>query len=704
MAGRVPRFRHLCVAAVRALRITFLGILGCDAAGPPSMPLAEPTSALRPPHLRGHVPEDARVTDYVIEASLEPEHHRITGHATITWHNRTKRTVSVLPFHLYMNAFRAEDSAWMKTARGQHRGHTLDRSVGWGYIDVQSVSLRQDPPVPLHFEEAADPSVMRVELPGSIGPDESITLDMTFVTQLPKVFARTGYHDDFHMVGQWYPKLAVLDPADGWNAHVFTLYDEFYADFGNYDVKLDVPDDTVVGASGILVDEHASDGRKRVHYRAEMVHDFAWAADPNFVRHVGEYQGIRILQLLRPEHAPHAPTHLSAQIDALRTMEARFGPYPWSTITIVHPPSGAEAAGGMEYPTLYTTSEIVTIPEWIRQYVFDERFSGQFTTIHEFGHQYFQGLLASNEHAQPWLDEGMNTFSNLLVYFDAYGHDPWLVRIAGHEFHVSDMLRASFRKAVTFEAVDQAASEFEPSTGGYWLVYQKTAAIMTTLRNLVGYEGFDRALHSYADKYRFRHPRGEDLEAELRATLGDRVVLAGASEHTGVALDVQEFLHQALRESSEMDFRIHNVWNRRLPIRAGWHRDESGTLVMAELDETDTHSLELLPDAAVEGTVVVHRSGEFVVPVELLVEFVDGSRELLVWDARERTHTFSFEGRRVRFATLDPSDKLQLEARRWDNTAYARDVSWPKHVSDVPNVFGNAVEAVALALFGSVGP
>ena len=88
-----------------------------------------------------------------------------------------------------------------------------------------------------------------------------------------------------------------------------------------------------------------------------MVHDFAWMADPDFVEHYGEHRGIRIRQLIQPEHAADADEHLAAQIAALDSYERRYGPYPWSTITIVHPPEGAEGAGGMEYPTLYTTND-----------------------------------------------------------------------------------------------------------------------------------------------------------------------------------------------------------------------------------------------------------------------------------------------------------------------------------------------------------
>ena len=209
---------------------------------------------------------------------------------------------------------------------------------------------------------------------GAVLSAEAVLADIE--TQLPKVVARTGYADDFHMAGQWFPKLGVLEEEAGWQAHTFTTWSEFYADFGNYDVRLDVPAEMVVGATGIRTGEVTEGERKRLTYHAEMVHDFAWTADPDFVEHWGEYDGIRIRQLMMKEALPEAEAHMDAQLWTLESMEARFGAYPWSTITIVHPPPEGSGAYGMEYPTLYTTSPRERLPGGF----IEERMSGIFTT------------------------------------------------------------------------------------------------------------------------------------------------------------------------------------------------------------------------------------------------------------------------------------------------------------------------------------
>ncbi|MEZ4454367.1 MAG: M1 family metallopeptidase, partial [Nannocystaceae bacterium] len=449
------------------------GVAACEAPPPPSRGDApEPAEALRPDEDRGSVPEEARIADYVIDARLDAETHTITGSLRLTWRNRTRTPVRTLPFHLYMNGFRSEDTAWMREARGSHRGERQEKDTkegAWGTIDlsrivalgppqpggVQGGELRPGEPVPLSWAEDADPSTMTATLPFEVGPEEAITVEIDFTTKLPKVFARTGYYKDFHMVGQWYPKIGVLDPIRGWQNHTFTYHSEFYADFGDYEVVLDVPAEMIVGATGILVgerelprgDDDEGGARKTLRYRAEMVHDFAWAAAPDFVEVRSEWRGIRIRQLLAPEYAGDADAHEAALVATLESMDHRFGPYPWSTITVIHPPDGAGGAAGMEYPTLFTSSPMLARSIWLRAFGLEERVSGLFTTIHEFGHQYFQGLLASDESREPWLDEGMNTFANALALADwgraggGWANGEGVLRLGAQEVVESDLIR-----------------------------------------------------------------------------------------------------------------------------------------------------------------------------------------------------------------------------------------------------------------------
>lgn len=684
---------------------------GCDGpAQPESKPVPEPTEPLRPVEQRGTIREEARVVDYALQARYDEELHQIDGRARITWRNRGPAAVQEMPLHLYMNGFRSSDTAWMSQARGQHRGQKLDPKDPWGYIDVAAVervggegSDGNPGRTALRFAEAEDPSLMTLWLDEPVPPGEVVELDVAFTTKLPRVFARTGFADRYVMAGQWFPKPGVLEPDGTWKAHPFTLYSEFYSDFGRYDVELDLPGDLVAGATGILVSREDEGGRQRLRYRAEMVHDFAWTAGPDLVEAWDEHEGIRIRALVPRERADQAARHVAAQKAALVSMEQRFGPYPWSTITLVDPPEGAEGAGGMEYPTFYTTSPDPAVPRPLRALGFDARI-GSFTTIHEFGHQYFQGLLASDEHAQPWLDEGLNTFSNVLVYVDWYGNDggdgPWIVKIAGQPIALLDGFRLEQSDRWTVEPVDQTAATFSPLAGGYGpATYTKTALTLHTLRRLVGPEAFDAAMREYADRFRFRHPTGRDLETTLAAGLGERVVLGHTADGHPIELSLADFFEQALRTTHELDFRVHKLVNQPMLGPLGWHRDEHGVLVGGE--PPPERPPDGWPDAQIEGVVVVLRRGEFTVPVEIEVELSDGTRERVLWDGRGRYRVLRWPGKRVRFASIDPDHRLSLEGKRYDNTRYAEGKRPPATVSTAVARVG---EAAALALGGGLGP
>lgn len=694
-----------------ALGSALAAALACDPAPAAERSAPEPAAALRPEGVRGPIPADVRVADYVLDARLDAEAHRVTGTARITWRNRTSHPTAALPIHLYMNAFRAEDTAWMLEARGSHRGERQGDEGRWGTIDLTAARLLARgaaadlpalegggaSPTPLAWREEADPSLATIDLPAPVGPGEAITLEIEFVTQLPRVFARTGYAGDFHMLGQWYPKLGVLE-EEGWKAHVFTLYSEFYADFGDYEVRLDVPEDMVVGATGILVDAAPpAEGRKRLTYRAELVHDFAWAASPDLLEYGDTWRDVRIRQLVPRALAADAPQHLEALIAALESMDRRFGPYPWSTLTVVHPPEIAGGAQGMEYPTLFTTSEVFRPPLPLRLLGLHERIAGEFTTIHEFGHQYFQGLLASDESAQPWLDEGVNSTANNLVLLDWLGEDGAIARLGNQRLGFVDFTRLGVQLASSLDPVDTPAATFRDFAGSYGAtVYRKTAALLLTLRRLVGDAPWDAAMRAYADAQRFRHPTGDDLVAAFLRELGPQVLLPGTGpEGQPVTLDLREFFHQGLRTTAAVDFEVARLGERRLSGGTGWHRDPAGQLVLTE-PEADAPDD---PAARAEATALIVRKGEFRVPVEVEAEFTDGSAARVTWDGQARYRLLSWPGKQLRRVTLDPDDRLLLEGVRLNNRKRAAGQGEGDGVS---GPLAGASEAAALVLLGGL--
>jgi hypothetical protein len=205
-----------------------------------------------------------RVVHYDIDATLDPVKHLVAGREKLTWRNRSNVAVKSVYVHLYMNAFEGTGSTFFTEKRqrdGAFRSGVDIKEGEWGHIALRSVT-QGDVKVPWTFVHpdngpALDHTVARFDLPTAVAPGASTTFDIDFHTQLPRVMARTGYFGSFHLVGQWYPKIAVLElpgergaTAPRWNAHEFHLNSEFYADFGSFDVRLTVPKEYTVGATG----------------------------------------------------------------------------------------------------------------------------------------------------------------------------------------------------------------------------------------------------------------------------------------------------------------------------------------------------------------------------------------------------------------------------------------------------------------------
>jgi len=234
------------------------------------------------------------VVEYRIEASLEAEKHVITGRERLVWRNPSGDAVPELRFHMYLNAFKNNLSTFMRESGGQLRGGGGSEPADWGYIDIDSIRVSDAAGENLKARtrfvqpdgnELADETVLAVPLSTPVPPHGEITLAIEFRSKLPRIFARTGFARDYHLVGQWFPKIGVYEPAGmrgreagGWNCHAFHANSEFYADFGDYDVTLDVPASYIVGATGKKVSENRKGARSLYRWVQQNVHDFAWTA------------------------------------------------------------------------------------------------------------------------------------------------------------------------------------------------------------------------------------------------------------------------------------------------------------------------------------------------------------------------------------------------------------------------------------------
>ncbi len=410
-----------------------------------------------------------------------------------------------------------------------------------------------------------DTTTLTVPLPHPVAPGEVLALSITFQTQFPEVFARTGYAGEFIMAGQWFPKIGVLlvdkSGAQKWHCDTFHANSEFFADFGVYDVKITLPETFVVAATGVLVAAAATPdhpGSRTLTYHAEDVHDFAFMADPWMVVSTTTAHGalgdILVRVVHRPDQAEYAPRHLEAAKRTLEMYGDLFGPYPWSIMTVIDPPpEAAESAGGMEYPTLVTTAGDVPISGlWIAEQV----------TVHEVGHNWFQGLLASNEVDEAFLDEGLNQWANGLVLDAWFGPDASEMSSPFGKIGYYAIERASVNADRTVTPITARSYDFPDFHEYGEVTYSKTTQVMKTLEGLAGHDRVLAAMKDYATRARFGHPTRADLFAAFDANLGGDFhwFLDPAFDHPGgVHLEVNGIDARETQGKWESEVEVRNL-------------------------------------------------------------------------------------------------------------------------------------------------
>ena len=631
-----------------------------------------------------------RVVSYTIDASLDAATHAVTGKEHMTWRNRSDRDVRSVYFHLYLNAFQNEGSTFLTerkvlAADGESRGLGRLGKGLWGWIRLQTV--QQDGAALkwsfVHPDGGADTdqTVVRIDLAQPVSPGGTLALDIDFISQLPRVVARTGWWGDFNLVGQWFPKIGVLElPGERgatevrWNVHEFHFNSEFFADFGLYDVHLTVPGDYTVGAVGQLQETPLQkDGKTTYHFVQGDVHDFAWVAAKGFKTLDGSYEGpgspkVAVRVIYPPEYEASAAPSLKSSIDAIGYFSRTLAPYPYKTLTVVIPPYNADEAGGMEYPTFFTSDgyQYVEPDTWTQQ-------ASDFVNIHEFGHGYFYGILASNEFEEPILDEGLNEYWDNRMLRErhedlvlATPFTKWLgitPHVTGFEYERLTAFLPYPRDPLAQNSWDRLSSL------SYATVYSRTATALHDLEERLGRPAMEKAFRLYYQRWHFRHPSVADLRAAL-------------VDSSGNAKDVDAIFDQYVYGTRVMDDSVSSIVSGEVLPQAGvtWKDGKQTEAVAADLDKqvdkqrSDWEKAHPNAKAGEAGpfpwhsTVTVVRNG-VPAPELLRVTFEDGTHQDVVWDDDRRWVRFEFiKPSKVVSAELDPDRHNYLDANRLNNS------------------------------------
>ncbi len=561
-------------------------------------------------------PLSPRIANYSMDCRFDPRQNLITATAVLEWRNTASIPAKTLQFHLYMNAFRDEKSTYM-IELGEVDAALRDH---WGDCRIQKIALADGRNLAdqLRFIQpddgnANDRTVVSLALPEAIPPGETIRLNIDFETKLPALTERAGFWRDYFLISQWFPKIGVFSDA-GWNCHQYHANSEFFADFGVYDVAVTLPKAMIVGATGVLIDEKAlPGGMKKLHFYAEDVHDFAWSADAHFVEINEQVDDLHIRLLLMPVHRDLGERILDAAVSAWRYYNSAFGKYPYPAITIVDTP--VENAV-MEYPMLFFTGNFdgihygaprpQIVPESNR---FPERL-----TMHEFAHQWWFGMAASNEFEEAWLDESFADYATAKAFEAAYGQ-VLMTTSEGDTLRVRDFRKTRYTQNPQAGIIAAPAWAHADFADYYIASYVKPKLMLYTLNNYFGEKRWLNVMKTYFQRWKFKHPTAADFIAVMDEAAGD---------------SLNPFLKQYLNTTDFLDYQIESVASNR---------------------------------------VTIGNAGKLNFPVEIAFRFADGQTILKRWNARAGTINYDFPGLpQLLSVEIDPRRKIEFEVRTDNNT------------------------------------
>jgi hypothetical protein len=602
--------------------------------------------------INSSTPMSERVVHYEIDAKYDPTKHTVDATEVLTYHNLTGQALDHFPFHLYQNAFQPNATWVLEAKRGGSRDTAYDKwdPKEYGSEEIKSIEVvgQGDLTSRLHFiapddGNKDDKTVVDLPLTTPIAPGAYVQFKIIFHDQMPETQARSGWKRDFMLGGQWFPKVGVFWHG-AWNCHQYHANSEFFADFGVYDVKITLPQNQVIGASGIEVSNvNNPDGTKTLTYHGDDIHDFAWTACPRFQVRESVYQSqmgpVKLRFLMMPGHWSQAERHERAIRETLDRFEKWYGPYPYKTLTVVDPEPGS-AAGGMEYPTFITGETSWFMPNGLH--------AVELVLEHEFGHQYWYGMVATNEFEDAWMDEGINSYTEVKVMDSMLGKNTSVINLAGMTLSEREVQRDGYATVADLDPMAQNAYDYYNNNSYGGITYGKTASVLLTLEGIIGEDTMQKAMHVYFMKYRFTHPTKEDFLKTIEDVSGK---------------NLRWYFDQAVYGSPVLDYEVLKIDS--YPM--DWAEDKKNKKSPADDKNTVYQSY-----------VSVHRKMDFVMPIVVEVKFDNGETVRENWDGKSRWTRFSYQKKaQVVSAEIDPDHTVQLDRNNFNNSYSVKPDSKP---------------------------
>ena len=569
-----------------------------------------------------------QAVDYSIEVELDHETAQYKGTQTIVYTNNSPETLHKVFFHQYFNAFQpgSEMAIRLKNAGDKNGRFKVDidslSPKQQGFLKV--IDLTQDG---VMAEVVDSETILEVSLARALAPGESTTFKMSFEGQVPDVIRRAGKNSKegiaFSMA-QWYPKMAEYD-YEGWNADPYTGR-EFHGVWGNFDVKITLDKDFTVAASGYLqnADEigrgysdrkkpKTKKGKITWHYIAPNVHDFTWAADPDYIHDT--YPGpndvtLHFFYKNNPDIIDNWKKLQPITAKLMAYFNENIGPYPYKQYSVVH---GGD--GGMEYAML----TLIT----------GNRKFGSLVgvTAHELAHSWFQHILATNETKHEWMDEGFTSFISTLAENEVLEENK--------EFPLEGSYRGYYGLATSGVEMPQAtnANRYEHNYAYERTAYSKGAVFLGQLGYIIGQDKLFKTLQTYYDEWKFKHPLPNDL----------RVI---AERISGIQL--QWYLTDWTQTTNRIDYAIEAV-----------NETENGTEIQLERKELMPMPQEVLIQYK-DGSMALHY-----IPISLMRGEKENTYDLpwtqekdWTWANPKYSFTIDQPKKNIEAIVLDPSNLM----------------------------------------------
>ncbi len=473
--------------------------------------------------------------EYLIKVRLDDNRHMLHGWWQMKYYNNSPDTLTVLYIHLWPNAYKNRKTPFAKQMleNGNTRFHFAKKEER-GWIDSLDFQVNGQT-IQWHYWDI-DEEVAVLHLPQPLKPGEYITITTPFRVKIPYTFSRLGHVGKQYQITQWYPKPAVYDHK-GWHFYPYVDQGEFYSEWGSFEVHITVPKHYVVGATGRLQNKEewqwlkereektraylecapqcpkpdyltsqTTEEYKTLVYVQDSIHDFAWFADPTYhvlsdtVHLPYSNRVVKVFALFNDEHKNTWKKATEYLKEAIYYYSLYVGEYPYDFVTAVD--GALSAGGGMEYPMI----TVISSPAGLLSVI-----------IHEVGHNWFYGILGSNEREHPWMDEGINSYyENRIIH-----RKHWNANRLGISVLVPHHLTTAWIHSQNLQQpVDLHAEKYsELNYGG--IVYMKSVLLLRYLEQYLGIERFDKAMQTYFERWKFKHPYPENMQQVFEEVTGE---------------------------------------------------------------------------------------------------------------------------------------------------------------------------------------